>query len=115
MVDGYTIYNNLWNESAATSGSQCFTLNGLSSGVLSWATTWSWSGGSGQVNSYANAVATITATQLSAISSIPSQWSWSYTGTDIVADVAYDLFTSSSASGDDEFEIMVWTAALGGA
>jgi xyloglucan-specific endo-beta-1,4-glucanase len=39
----------------------------------------------------------------------------SYTGSDIVADVSYDMFTSSSADGSDEYEIMVWVAALGGA
>lgn len=39
----------------------------------------------------------------------------SNTGSDIVADVAYDLFTSSSADGDEEYEIMIWLAALGGA
>lgn len=33
----------------------------------------------------------------------------------MVADVAYDLFTSSSADGDEEYEIMIWLAALGGA
>jgi xyloglucan-specific endo-beta-1,4-glucanase len=40
---------------------------------------------------------------------------FSYTGSNIVADVAYDLFTSSSASGSNEYEIMIWLAALGGA
>lgn len=39
----------------------------------------------------------------------------SYTGSDLVADVAYDMFLSSSADGDAEYEIMVWLAALGGA
>jgi xyloglucan-specific endo-beta-1,4-glucanase len=29
--------------------------------------------------------------------------------------VAYDLFTSSSPGGKEEFELMVWLAALGGA
>lgn len=38
-----------------------------------------------------------------------------YTGSNIVANVAYDLFTSSSASGSSEYEVMVWLAALGGA
>ena len=33
----------------------------------------------------------------------------------VVADVAYDLFTSSTADGDEEYEIMIWLAALGGA
>jgi xyloglucan-specific endo-beta-1,4-glucanase len=39
----------------------------------------------------------------------------SYTGSNIIADVAYDLFTSSTATGSDEYEIMIWLAALGGA
>lgn len=33
----------------------------------------------------------------------------------MVGDVAYDAFTSSSASGDNEYEIMIWLAAIGGA
>ena len=33
----------------------------------------------------------------------------------MVANVAYDLFTSSTASGSAEYEIMIWLAALGGA
>jgi xyloglucan-specific endo-beta-1,4-glucanase len=37
------------------------------------------------------------------------------TGSNVVADVAYDIFTSSTAGGKNEFEIMVWLAALGGA
>lgn len=39
----------------------------------------------------------------------------SYSNTNIVADVAYDLFLSSTPSGSEEYEIMVWLAALGGA
>jgi xyloglucan-specific endo-beta-1,4-glucanase len=39
----------------------------------------------------------------------------SYTGSDIVADVSYDIFTSSTSGGASEYEIMVWLAALGGA
>ena len=39
----------------------------------------------------------------------------SYSTTNVVANVAYDIFLSSSASGDNEYEIMVWLAALGGA
>jgi xyloglucan-specific endo-beta-1,4-glucanase len=38
-----------------------------------------------------------------------------YTGTNIVADVSYDMFTSSTATGSNEYEIMIWLAALGGA
>ena len=39
----------------------------------------------------------------------------SYSTTDIVADVSYDMFLSSTADGSNEYEIMVWLAALGGA
>jgi len=35
----YTVYNNLWGESAATSGSQCFAVNGLSGTTVKWDTT----------------------------------------------------------------------------
>ncbi|KAK4504735.1 hypothetical protein PRZ48_002697 [Zasmidium cellare] len=111
----YTVYNNLWNESAATSGSQCFSVTGLANNVLSWVTTWTWVGGTGQVKSYANAVVTLTAQQISSITTIPSTWTWSYQGSNIIADVAYDLFTSSSPTGNEEFELMVWLAAIGGA
>lgn len=53
--------------------------------------------------------------KVSAISSIPTTWKYSYTGTSIVADVSYDLFTSSTSGGSNEYEIMIWLAALGGA
>ena len=39
----------------------------------------------------------------------------SYSGSGLVADVAYDMFLSSTTDGDAEYEIMVWLAALGGA
>lgn len=39
----------------------------------------------------------------------------SYSGSDLVADVSYDLWLASSADGDNEYEIMVWLAAIGGA
>jgi xyloglucan-specific endo-beta-1,4-glucanase len=35
----YTVYNNLWGESSATSGSQCFGVDGLSGDKISWHTT----------------------------------------------------------------------------
>lgn len=76
---------------------------------------WSWAGGSSSVKSYANAVVSLTSTQLSGISKIPSSWAWSYTGSNIVADVSYDIFTSNTKGGSNNYEIMIWLAALGGA
>ena len=38
-----------------------------------------------------------------------------YTGSNLVADVSYDLWLAPSDGGRNEYEIMVWLAALGGA
>lgn len=72
----YIVYNDLWGESYATSGSQCTTVSGLTNGILSWSTSWTWAGGSSNVKSYANAALDFTATELSAISSLTAVWSW---------------------------------------
>lgn len=69
----------------------------------------------GHVKSYANVVTKISQKPLSSISSLPSTWSWTYTGSNIIANVAYDLFTSSTATGRAEYEVMIWLAGLGGA
>lgn len=39
----------------------------------------------------------------------------SYTGSDIVADVSYDLWLAPTSGGTNSYEIMVWLAAIGGA
>lgn len=111
----YTIYNNLWGQGSATSGSQCTGIDSLSGNTLAWHTSWSWSGGQYNVKSYANAALSFSAKQISAISSIPFTWKWSYSGSGIVANVAFDLWTSSSTTGNYEVEIMIWLGALGGA
>ncbi|KAF1952207.1 endoglucanase A precursor [Byssothecium circinans] len=111
----YTVYNNLWGQGSASSGSQCTGVDGLSGSTLKWHTKWSWAGGQGQVKSYANVVTKVSLKALSAISTIPTTWTWSYSGSDIVGNVAYDIFTSASGSGSSEYEIMIWLAALGGA
>ncbi|KAG3112450.1 hypothetical protein PI124_g8325 [Phytophthora idaei] len=115
-TDDYIVYNNLWGESYATSGSQCTGLNSSSGSTIAWHTNWTWAGASSNVKSYANAALQFDAVPLSSISSIPTtmEYSLDYSGT-LVADVSYDLFTSSTSNGDNEFEIMIWLAALGGA
>ncbi|KAL3666031.1 hypothetical protein V7S43_008824 [Phytophthora oleae] len=115
-TDDYIIYNNLWGESYATSGSQCTGLDSSSGSTVAWHTNWTWAGASSSVKSYANAALQFDAVELSSVSSIPTmmEYSLDYSGT-IVADVSYDLFTSSTSDGDNEFEIMIWLAAIGGA
>jgi xyloglucan-specific endo-beta-1,4-glucanase len=69
----YTLYQDLWGESAATSGSQCSTFTSLTGSTMVWSTSWTWAGGSSSVKSYANVVVTqATGVEVSTISTIPS-------------------------------------------
>ncbi|KAL4173255.1 Xyloglucan-specific endo-beta-1,4-glucanase 1 [Phytophthora ramorum] len=112
----YIIYNNMWNKNSATSGSQCTGVDKISSSTIAWHTSWNWAGAPTQVKSYSNAALIFTPKKVGSISTIPTKmkYSYSYSGT-AVADVSYDLFTSSSATGSNEYEIMIWLAAYGGA
>ncbi|KAI4597204.1 hypothetical protein KJ359_004716 [Pestalotiopsis sp. 9143b] len=115
VTGGYTIYHNNWGASAATSGSQCTYFTSLSGNTVAWSTSWSWAGGSSNVKSYSNVALENVNKQLSAVSSIPSVWKYTQTGTSVVADVAYDLWLAPTSGGTNEYEIMVWLAAYGGA
>jgi xyloglucan-specific endo-beta-1,4-glucanase len=74
----YTVYNNLWGKSAASSGSQCTTVTSVSGSTLVWSTSWTWAGGSSSVKSYPNAVVgQTTGYIISSISTIPSTFKYS--------------------------------------
>ena len=75
---GYTVYHNNWGAAQASSGSQCTTFTSLISNSFVWSTSWSWAGGAGQVKSYSNVALEKVNKKLSAISSIPSTWTWRY-------------------------------------
>lgn len=111
----YAVNNNLWGEDDG-SGSQCTYVNSISGSGVSWYTTWNWTGGDGQVKSYANSAYTgLTKEYVSNIGSISTSVEWSYDNTDINADVSYDLFTAadinhSTSSGD--YELMIWYVRL---
>ncbi|KAF7563657.1 hypothetical protein G7046_g471 [Stylonectria norvegica] len=111
----YTIYHNNWGASSATSGHQCTTFTSLTSNSVVWSTEWSWEGGQGQVKSYSNVALEKVNRKLSDISSIPSKWTWRYTGSNMVADVAYDLWLAPTASSNNKYEIMIWLGSYGGA
>ncbi|KAL4110408.1 hypothetical protein PRIC1_002099 [Phytophthora ramorum] len=112
----YIIYNNMWGKADATTAKQCTGLTSGSGDTISWHTNWSYQGGEAKVKSYPNAALEFDPVPLTSVKSIPStmQYTVKYSGT-VVADVAYDLFTSSTADGEKEFEIMIWLAAIGGA
>jgi len=118
----YTLYNDLWGMSSATSGSQTTQETSASGTTVAWKTTWNWQGGSNQVKSYANlALNKGLGRQLSQIGSIPTTWHWTYTSaSNVVADVSYDLWLAKSsalgsANSDSTYEIMIWLSTRGGA
>jgi xyloglucan-specific endo-beta-1,4-glucanase len=112
----YILYNNLWGKDSATSGSQCTGLDSANGNTVAWHTAFNWAGAPVQVKSYANVNLKFTPLQLNKISSIPSTISYSYASTgSLVADLSYDLFTASTPTGKNEYEIMIWLAAIGGA
>jgi xyloglucan-specific endo-beta-1,4-glucanase len=59
--------------------------------VLTWQSAWSWAGGQYSVKSYPNVV-------------VETKDS----GAGLVTDVAYDLFSSSTIGGSEEYEVMIW-------
>jgi len=107
----YSLLTDLWGLSGAT-GSQCSTINSVNNNVVDWSTTYSWSGKTSIV-SYSNIqLNTGVNQQLSAITSMPSQWTWTQSTESVVADVAYDFFTSDTSGGSDAVEIMIWLANI---
>ncbi|RAL17052.1 glycoside hydrolase family 12 protein [Aspergillus homomorphus CBS 101889] len=112
----YTVNNNLWGEGSG-SGSQCTTVNSASSNGISWSTNWNWSGGENSVKSYANSGISFDKKLVSQVAKIPTSAQWSYSNSNIRADVSYDLFTAADVnhvtySGD--YELMIWLARYGG-
>jgi len=107
------MYLDQWGMSNASSGSDCATITSLSGTTIAWSTTWTWNGGSG-VKSFTNiALDAGINQQLSAITSIPVTWKWSQTSTGTeVADIAWDLFTSTTSGGSNVNEIMIWLANI---
>jgi xyloglucan-specific endo-beta-1,4-glucanase len=81
----YTLATNGWGWQYATSGSQCSEIDGISGNSISWDTTWTWAGGPTNVKSYTNVQSSLTQKQLSAYTSIPTTWKWTYTGTNLQA------------------------------
>jgi len=73
----YIVYNNLWGQSYDTSGKQCTGVDSLSGSNIAWHSSWTWAGTANQVKSYANIALQFTAKQLSAVSSIKSNFDWS--------------------------------------
>ncbi|RYC58538.1 hypothetical protein CHU98_g7669 [Xylaria longipes] len=103
---------------SAGTGSQCTHVDKLLNPGVQWHSEWSWSGGDNNVKSYPYSGRVLsTQKKISDIGSIQTKAEWQYTGSNIRADIAYDLFTAadpnhSTSSGD--YELMVWLGRKGG-
>lgn len=117
----YTLCQNLWGRASGV-GSQNSTLVSASGNTVSWSTNWNWQNGPNAVKSYANVEhQTAKGVKLSAISSLPATWTWTYqtVSTDVRADVSYDIWTGvpqvgNPASNASSYEIMIWLSGRGG-
>ncbi|KAJ7778277.1 glycoside hydrolase family 12 protein [Mycena metata] len=109
VAGSYTLFLDQWGAAGASSGSDCANFVSLTGTTVSWKTVWTWTSGSSTgVKSFTNInLNTNLNKQLSAIS---TTWTWSQSTSSVVADVAYDIFTSNTAAGAAVNEIMVWLA-----
>ncbi|KAI1823324.1 endoglucanase [Xylaria intraflava] len=115
--NGYYFNNNAWGSSAG-SGSQCLNVGMLLNPGVQWSSEWSWSGGDNNVKGYPYSGRTLGTKQLiTDIASMPTKAQWQYGGSNIRADVAYDLFTAADPNHDTssgDYELMIWLARIGG-
>lgn len=81
----FTVYSNEWGASTSgTTGSQCSYIDSLTGNSLAWHTSWTWAGSSTQVKSYTNVEVSLAQKAISAYTTIPTTWKWSYTGTNLL-------------------------------
>ncbi|KAH7309859.1 endoglucanase [Stachybotrys elegans] len=114
--NGYEFNNNVWG-SGFGQGSQCTYVDRVEYGGVAWRSTWSWSGGQDNVKAYPYSGRQLPQKRIvNQISSLPSTASWSYSGSNIRANVAYDLFTASDpnhATHSGDYELMIWLGRIG--
>ncbi|KAJ4007764.1 hypothetical protein NW766_009567 [Fusarium irregulare] len=116
--DGYALNNNVWGKDSGT-GDQCTHVNWNNANGAGWDVEWNWSGGKDNVKSYPNSALLIGDDKktVSSITNMQSTAEWKYSGDNLRADVAYDLFTASDPNHETssgEYELMVWLARIGG-
>ncbi|KAF4333493.1 murein transglycosylase [Fusarium beomiforme] len=113
---GYEFNNNRWGQNSG-SGSQCTYIDWSNSNGAGYHVNWDWSGGQNDVKSYPNSALQISNKRIvSSISNMQSAAAWSYSGTNVRADVAYDLFTSSNpnhSTSSGDYELMIWLGRYG--
>ncbi|KAL5525470.1 hypothetical protein ACEPAG_6806 [Sanghuangporus baumii] len=109
----FTISSSELEAGNATDGSQCIQVNAFNGSTISWKTNWTWTGRD-SVKSFSNVnLDTAVGRQIRGITNLPTLFEWTY-DIDIssIANVAYELITSTSVDGDDINEILIWLAAF---
>ncbi|GMF28457.1 unnamed protein product [Phytophthora lilii] len=106
-LEDYILYNYLWGAFDDPKGGQCTGLDSVDGSTIAWHTSFNWSGTAWQVKSFANAALKFDPVPIADVKSIPStiEYTFEYTGK-VVANVAYDLFTTSTLGGNAEYEVM---------
>ncbi|KAK6865251.1 glycoside hydrolase family 12 protein [Apiospora arundinis] len=114
---GYYFNNNMWGKNSG-SGSGCTYVDYANSNSVGFHVNWQWSGGDNNVKAYPYAGRTLSSKRtVASIGSIQSSASWQYSGNNLRANVAYDLFTAADPNHDTssgDYELMIWLGRLGG-
>jgi hypothetical protein len=124
----YWVNNNWWGASSG-SGSNTIWSTCQQGDLIGWGTSWSWTGTSNQVKSYASTVLgwqfgwrlanSGLPIQLSSGKNINCGWSFNITQSGGAADVSFDMFAHTLAmagtNDDPTDEIMIWLYRAGGA
>ncbi|SPO05409.1 probable endoglucanase I precursor [Cephalotrichum gorgonifer] len=113
---GYEFNNNMWG-SGSGQGSQCTNVEWVNSNGCGWRVNWQWANNRDNVKSYPYSGKQMNPKRLvSQWRDIQSTAAWSYSGSNIRANVAYDLFTHSNPNNpthSGEYELMIWLGRLG--
>ena len=124
----YWVNNNQWGANTGT-GNQTIWSNCVQGDLISWGTSWTWTGTTNQVKSYASIVFgwqwgwrlsnTGLPLQISAGRNINCGWDFTMTQAGGAANVSYDMFLHTQpmagTNDDPSDEIMVWLYRAGGA
>ncbi|KAL5526262.1 hypothetical protein ACEPAF_7985 [Sanghuangporus sanghuang] len=109
----FTISLNEFGGGNATDGSQCIQATAQNDSTISWTTNWTWTGGD-SVKSFSNVnLDTAVGRQIRDITNLPATFEWTYDiDNSSIANVAYELITSTSVDGEDINEILIWLASF---
>jgi xyloglucan-specific endo-beta-1,4-glucanase len=129
---GFEFNNNMWGMSDDAAGTQCLYIDSTQPSGVAWHTDWDWGTTSASssssssssplgvagaeyadnVKAYPYSGVSIPEKKLvSDINGMPTSVAWDYSGTNVRADVSYDMFTSADPNHDPssgDYEMMIW-------